>query len=345
MKKKVLCIFVLVFWLVGACTFLSIKVEEQMIPQVTTVSPTDGRGMDASATLPGDCLMEDEYGMPRLYNTYEGTGWEAGTRANEVQSGYEYDWENNVLKMDNGWGTYIQYSSKPLRQGELVEVVRGTSAGEGRWLAVFPEGEKPEISELPEGVTIEEESDRVIQFLVEKNVEPFMEARTKSIVPELYGAKVYGFTDMGELLDNFTGLGLLLLILTATLTLWIFTCVLSKNAGKNRWFLVANLVIGLVLLICVPLALKTIDLPSSLLPREQITDISYFAQEMEDFFGGLQSFGNGTPATQAGVDMLKAQKEAALRPLLFLAGGVVLAGVIAAVEWLLIRRRRRPKAE
>lgn len=344
MKKIVLCIFTLVFWLVGACTLLSIKVEEQMVPQVTTTVPDQGHGMDP-ATLPADCLMEDEYGIPTLYQTYEGTGWEAGTRASVVQGGYMFDWDNNVLNMDNSWGTYIQYSSKPLREGELVEVVRGSYSDEGRWLAVFPEGEKPDIPELPDDVTIEEESGQVIQFQVNRDVEPFMEARAKSMVPELYGAEIYSFADMEKLLDNFTCLGLLMMILMAGLVLWIFSCLLSKNAQRNRWFLVANLVIGLILLVCVPLVLKTIDLPSSLLPRDQITDIGYFSQELSDFFGGLKSFGSGMPATQAGIAIVNAQKAAAVRPLLLMAGGAVLAGIIAAVEWLIIRRKARPKSK
>uniref|UniRef100_UPI001C3F7537 hypothetical protein n=2 Tax=Acutalibacter muris TaxID=1796620 RepID=UPI001C3F7537 len=47
---------------------------------------------------------------------------------------------------------------------------------------------------------------------------------------------------------------------------------------------------GLALLICVPLVLDTIDLPSSLLPRERITDFGSIAGAMDQFFGALKGF-------------------------------------------------------
>ena len=369
MKKKALCIFILVFWMVAACTFLSIKVEEQMIPQVTKISPSSGKSMRDGSILPADCLMLDDYGMPHLYSIYEGTGWEAGTRVSEVQGGYEI--HGDELKMDNAWGTYVQYSSKPLEPGQLVEVVRGTTTEEGswldlfpelvrdktdagsRWLAVFPEGEKPDSLTLPEGVTIEEENDHVVQLVVQKDVEPFMEAQAKSMVPELNGAKVYSFTDMRKLLENFHGFSLLLLILSAVLTIWGFSCFLTKKARENRRLLVVNLAIGLVLLACVPLVLHSIDLPSSLLPREQITDFGYFAQEMDEFFGALKSFAPEASATgmlapnlpesPVGIGIINARNGVIFRPILYLVGGVFLAGLLSFVEWFTIWYKNRPR--
>lgn len=57
MKKKALLIFTLIFWLVGACTFLSMKVEQEMIPQVTAVEPDRGVGWDKDPTLPQTALL------------------------------------------------------------------------------------------------------------------------------------------------------------------------------------------------------------------------------------------------------------------------------------------------
>ena len=118
MKKKALLIFILIFWMVGACTFLAMKIEEQMIPKVTSVEP-DG-GWDSDPSLPADCLIEDENGT-HLYKIYEGTGWEAGTRVAEEQGWLQVE---DKLMMSSAWGDYVQYSSKPLREGELVEVIR-----------------------------------------------------------------------------------------------------------------------------------------------------------------------------------------------------------------------------
>ena len=90
MKKKALLIFTLIFWLVGACTFLSMKVEQEMIPQVTSMEPDRGAGWDKDPTLPADCIIEDENGQ-HVYSIYEGTGWEAGTRAAEVSGWFQME--------------------------------------------------------------------------------------------------------------------------------------------------------------------------------------------------------------------------------------------------------------
>lgn len=347
MKKKALCIFILVFWLVGACTFLSIKVEEQMIPLVTKTVPYDA--MTSSPKLPLDCLQMDEYGG-RLYTLYEGAGWEASMRAREAYDSFEL--KEDCIVLANGWGDYIQYTSKPLQSGQLVNVVRPSSDEEGRWLAVFPEG-RPEKLELPDGVEVEEENDHVVQLKVKKDPQPFMEAQAKSAIPALSSAKVYSFADMEKLLDNFTGFGLLLMVLSATVTLWAFSCFLSKDARRNRWYLTVNLAIGLALLACVPLILSTISLPSSLLPQRQITDLGYFASEMDQFFGGLKSFAPAAsssgalaanlPKSEAGIEIINRLNTVAVRPLLYFAGGILFAGLAALAERVIIYYKRRPR--
>ena len=217
MKKKALLIFTLIFWMVAACTFLSMKVEEEMIPQVTSMEPDRGAGWDKDPTLPADCIIEDENGQ-HVYSIYEGTGWEAGTRAAEVSGWFQME---DKIMLGNAWGDFVQYSSKPLREGELLEVIRGGDKVEDRWLAVFPEGLELELNwdgaELPKGVSVEEWNQNAVQLHIDDDLAPFMQGRAKSRVPYLTGATVYSFNDMYQLLDNFTAFGLLLGILTLVL--------------------------------------------------------------------------------------------------------------------------------
>lgn len=349
MKKAALCVFVMIFWLVGACTFLSIKVEEEMIPQVTTreaqMSLSGGQ-----STLPGDCLQEDEMGM-HLYSIYEGTGWEEGTRVSE-ESGYTFDPESGDLLLDNSWGDFVQYASKPLRLGELVEVVRAGSTEEDRWLAVFPEG-RPENWELPDGVTVEEEGGSAVQFIVEKAQQPFMPGLAKSKIPQLKEARVYSFADMNCLLENFHNLSLLLGVLAAALVLWLCSCGLARNAKQSRWFLLLNLALGALLLVLVPVLLSGIDLPSSLLPREQITDLGYIAGEMDEFFGALTGFapeekiqmGSALPQSQAGGAIMMAKNHLVARPLMYTFLGALFSALIALVERIAIYHKHRPRVK
>lgn len=353
MKKKALLIFTLIFWLVGACTFLSIKVEEEMIPQVTSIEADRGMNWDSDPTLPGDCLIEDENGL-HLYNIYEGTGWEAGTRVTEVQNWFPVE---DKLGVSNAWGQFVQYSSKPLREGEIVEVIRWGDKVEDHWLAVFPEGEMPEIdvNNLPRGIEFEESGGDAIQFYVEDDQEPFMAGRAKSRMPELYGATVYSFNDMSQLLDNFTGFGLLLGILAIVLVLWVFSCVFAKDAHRYRWCLCVNLAIGLVLLACVPLVLGTIDLPSSLLPRERITDFGVIAQNMDQFFQALRGFAppaleadrvpSAMPESEAGNVIIMAKNLIIARPVIFALLGALAAGLTVLAERVTIWHLHRPRVK
>lgn len=352
MKKKAILVFALVFWLLGACTFLSVKVEREMIPQVASAQAQQEMGM-SGAVLPGDCLIEDENG-PHLYRIYQGTGWEEGTRAAE-----ERGWApgEDRLILENAWGDFVRYSSKPLREGELIEVVRGRDKTQDRWLAVFPEDLTPELDwdrqELPGGVSLEEWNQNAVQLLAEDSEEPFMAGRAKSLVPELQGAAVYSFNDMYKLLDSFTALGLLLGILMAALVLWGASWGFSRRARRNRWALCLNLALGIGLLLCVPLVLDAMDLPSSLLPRERITDFGAIAREMDEFFGALRSFAPpasdsgplaaALPESEAGQAIIMTRNNVLARPWLYAFLGAACGGLAALIEKAVLWQVNRPR--
>ncbi len=146
LKQKALWVFALIFWLIAACTLFAVKNQELMTPQVTTLSAQNSYSSGSPAELPLDCLQLDSEGGMHLYEIYEGTGWEAGVRVREVQ-GFSMD-EDHVLLDNGGWGEYVQYASKALTDGELVEVIRGGGKAADQWLAVFPE-DAPEPDHLP----------------------------------------------------------------------------------------------------------------------------------------------------------------------------------------------------
>ena len=83
MKRRALCVFSLLFWLLTVSTFVSARVERLMTPTVEI--------QEINAPLPGttisaDALFCDETGM-HLYTTFEGFGWETGQRVYEVPAG------------------------------------------------------------------------------------------------------------------------------------------------------------------------------------------------------------------------------------------------------------------
>lgn len=347
MKKKALCIFMLIFWMVGACTLLSIKVEEQMIPQVTLTSVQGGFG--SKSVLPMDCLQMDDEGIPRLYSTYEGTGWEAGTRVREETGGYMFT--EDGLELENGWGDYVQYASKPLRSGEIVEVVRGGKKESDYWLAVFPDGVPEQMGKLPSGTGVVERSGSAILIAVDKADLPYMTGRVKSLIPAVEGAEVYSFGEMEKFLDALPAVGLVLGILLAAVTLWVCSCVLAKEPRKNRAELVINITLGVLLLVGLFFTLRTLELPSSMLPKERITEFGYFFREYRQFFSALKGFtspGAGAlmgslPQTPAAQSIIHYKNGIIMRPFLFAVLGVVLPLILRFIGWAVRYQHSLPK--
>ena len=81
MKRRVLCIFVLILWGLVFCTMLSVRIEQLMIPEVVLTQADES---EPSPHIALDSLFFDDTGM-HLYRPREGTGWETGTRIYEEE--------------------------------------------------------------------------------------------------------------------------------------------------------------------------------------------------------------------------------------------------------------------
>lgn len=339
-KQKALWVFTLVFWLVAACTFFAIKTQEQMTPQVTTTRAETSYSANSSAKLPLDCLQIDSGGGMHLYEVYEGTGWEAGMRVREIRD-FSMD-EKNVLLDNGGWGEYVQYASKPLTNGELVDVIRGNNKEPGNWLVIFPE-DVPELDDLGNGVQVVAQDENIALLSVESDTKPFMEGRAKSVIPALAGAKVYSFADIEQFLGNFVCSGLLLAVFVILLTLWGYAWYENQYDKKYPRMWPLSLGIGIVLLGGIAAILHFVNLPSSLLPPEHITDLGYYFREFDQFFNGLSRFAGQIEE----VDKLMQKQVFAMfgnLGLMLLGGGIAAALVRAEdflMEELFVRRMRR----
>lgn len=70
MKRRVLCIFVLILWGLVFCTMLSVRIEQLMIPEVVLTQADES---EPSPHIALDSLFFDDTGM-HLYRPREGTG-------------------------------------------------------------------------------------------------------------------------------------------------------------------------------------------------------------------------------------------------------------------------------
>ena len=92
MKRRVLCIFVLILWGLVFCTMLSVRIEQLMIPEWCSRKRMKANLPAHRARLP----FLRRYGHA-LYRPREGTGWETGTRIYEEEINNYSVGENQAL--------------------------------------------------------------------------------------------------------------------------------------------------------------------------------------------------------------------------------------------------------
>ena len=259
MKRRVLCIFVLILWGLVFCTMLSVRIEQLMIPEVVLTQADES---ELSPHIALDSLFFDDTGM-HLYRPREGTGWETGTRI------YEEEINNYSV-------------------GE-ISIQSDLENRDDTWLAIFPEG----IPQLSGALTPTAEAENALLFNVTDTPQPFMADRAKSTilpVTELANENAgsfYSLSDVKSFLSQLPLLAALLSLSLFVLILWVYSFVLSRKAKENRAKLIFHGVLGVLALLAVPLILQHIALPSSLLPQYRITDAAYYMREFGELFSAL----------------------------------------------------------
>jgi len=325
-------------------TFLSIRIEEWMMPFVT-MTATDPK--DVNQEIPADSLFYDDMGM-HIYRTRVGQGWEPGIRVWEVDRS-DYFIVDGKIRFDQGSGDFIQYASRTLRVGEEVRQPENVFlTEEDNWVAVFPEG-IPEYTLEDEEMFVEAETDISMIVCAPDANAPFMEDRARSTVivekadEEWYLPHTSSFYSLGDLrafMNNIMLLGILAAMMIFTVILWAWSFRLSKEPTKNKKLLVINgsVVAGLVALS--PLLLHFINLPTSLLPQYHITDFPHYERLFGELFGELNRL------TDAGSEIAAtAIEHAKLSVTFFFAIMIfgVLLGVTAIILEVVLSKYKKPK--
>lgn len=309
MKRKVLLALAPVMWLLICCTVFSFKIEELMTAKVVTAD----RPSFGAAVLPLETAFRDETGW-HLYYTYEGAGWEGGTRVAELDSGSftVYDDPEAVdgitgLKIQPHVeasaprkGRMIQYSSHPPKAGEPAEILDRREHSDDTWLVIsaLP---LPETLTLPSGLEPAAGNDTSLLLTVPDEPLPFLEpeararlADTKELAELITplardDLRVYSLTDIERFLNNLPRIAALFVMFFAPAALWVAACVLSRRRG-GIGLILTNLAITALDGACIPRLLDTIDLPYSLLPGEMIFDVAHYVDTSREISRSMLDF-------------------------------------------------------
>ena len=343
MKRRVICIFTLIFWMITLSTFLSIRIEQLMTPVFVSVEAKESADI---FEIPADALAYDDMGM-HLYRTREGSGWEKGRRVAEVDMS-SYLIKGDKLESEYS-GTFIRYATRTLRVGEVVVAAEAFQYADDQWVAIYPEG-VPEYTLKDADASVETQTDTTLLVTVPEASVPFMEDRARSEIDiekdEFYyyqapTSTVYSLNDLKQFMDSMILLGILAASMIFTVILWAWSFRISRDYIGRKKHLIINGGIAAFLLACTPLLLHFINLPSSMLPQYHITDFAHYSAEFGELFSTLRMLTeNGSAAAEAAI------RYAEGRMTLFfviLGIGVVLGIAVIIVETVLSKERKKGK--
>lgn len=318
MKKNVLCVFSLIFLALVTCTLLSMKIEDEMLLEVIGYEKKEAY---STLSMPSDMYFVDDVGM-RLYEVYEGTGWESGLRAREVQldsAGYFMTDRDYII---------VRGASRQPVYGELAELYDGKDTAPATYLAVYPNG-IPEENKMLFQAEILEQSDHVLLLYVENATQPFMENRAKGGLVQLKAGKwkIYSLEAVTQLLENVPMSMVAIVLLFALVVIGINTSLLARNLERNKVTVCVNGILILGMMAGLVWAFGSIDLPASMLPSTHIFDISHYKSLLGDIYTALEELNSETTRS------FNALREQTLDTVsLTLTVGIAASAVVALVE-------------
>lgn len=273
------------------CTILSGFVQEQMTVEVSTLSLKYDHAAGGS-WIPADAVRwEGE--RPFLYTVEEGFGLTAGLWAGKTSTAVIAQEEDRLLVPSQDDKDCILYASRPFAQGERVkEEISLETASDQLLLWLPPEAE----------VSLEGESasgDGGAYWLVENDQvsQPFFQERELvKLVPGEFRSqgKLVSLKEWRDFLDALPWLALGAVLTAGSLVLALLAA-LSLGQPKQRKAALLFGVGSAVFLAALLWLVNWVDLPSSLLPAENLLDLSHYQELFDWVKEGLGAFaGSGS---------------------------------------------------
>lgn len=304
MKKKVICILCFALFLLTACTMTSSKIEQEMLTQVVANVVEQKQAGKYDIHLPFEYLyfedkfvdvyhinMLTDFTGCELFQVKEGTGWADGLRLQLVQEDeYMPDPVAGALAgfdETRGW-VFVHYASRFPREGQKVEILESRDKAQERYLMIYPEQVPDVVWKLNDKVIAAQGSNALL-LDVDNAPQPFIRDRAEKQFRELItpGCQIYSIKTVEEFWRNLPLVVGVAVLFIAAAVLWIQSMFLLKNDWENRWLLTANFLAGLGLLWGLWYLLGKIDLPSDLLPAENIFQWSHYNQEFTQILSAL----------------------------------------------------------
>ncbi len=290
MKRRILCLFSLVLYLMAACTILSAKIEEEMTTLVQIEKKTSSKQTGRSMELNSRSLFIDETG-DHLYEVKEGTGWESGLRAYEVPSFGLDVMASRVSLYGVRDYVFVRSASRQPQDGELAVVVEEFETIHDQVLLYYEDG-IPKVRDFPAGTELIGETENAFLLDVPECSSPFFPhaMKTQAVVTDM-ADRIISLTEAERFLNELPKVGKVVVILIAGIILWGVSCFLGICAKKYKILIWLNIGLITVLLFYLQYTLGTIDFPASMLPKQNILELSYYKSTINLIVTNMEAIG------------------------------------------------------
>lgn len=288
MKRKVLCIFSLIAYLLLFCTCLAPTVERQMAVRadvkVIKAKTTTNTTLPAYSAQWGD--------IQGLFQIVEGSGWNTGSRVAEIPVQYYSNAGGHIILHPGTPYTLILSASRTPKEGDRVEPVETEESPNEKLIVYCPEGIQY-VSPLQNNFTVLHQGEKGMLLDTMGIKMPYFEHRMKNALADRImaeGLRIYSYSDAEGFLRQLPLAAVPGAVLLFALTVWAGICRIVKKQQPG-WLLWMNAgILGLTLLLPGLVGGK-LELPASLMPPDNILNIAHYRQEFSNMFAALAEAG------------------------------------------------------
>lgn len=330
MKRRVLFLFLLILYLLVACSMLSAKIEEEMATLVQVEKRTSSSPTGQTMTLNIRAVFTDSEG-DHLYEVREGDGWDSGLRSYDVP-GFGIDFMKGVVSVYGSRDySFIKSASRQPQNGELAIIVEEFATGQDSYLYYYNNG-VPTQWELPQYLTVIARSDNALLTDNSEGTFPFLPhtAKTLTVTTDM-ADRVFSLSEVCMFLKELPKVTLAFTLLGMGFLLLLLFPLFSAD----RKLLYGNMTGVIAIMVFFGLELSKIDLPASLLPSTSILDLEYYKNEMRLIANELECMG------ESSFNVLGLMKDVQQNCVCIFAAGILLVGVIVVIEVVILWKKSK----
>lgn len=142
---------------------------------------------------------------------------------------------------------------------------------------------------LPRNTEIAAQSENVLLLSLKDAEFPFFEQTAKGMTDTLSAAdRIIGLTEVKLFLEQLPLIASVCMALIGGVVFWGAACLFSIRADGNKVYVWLNAAFVAVLLIALMLVLRSVELPASMMPCDNIFNLEYYSKELLTICNTLQ---------------------------------------------------------